>query len=78
MAGITISRDPGAFGEEIAARLAGKLGFLLIDKAHLVRLWREMDLDEASLARVDETIPPEVAGIDSETEAIILAAHRQF
>ena len=71
MAVITISRDPGASGEEIAARLAGRLGFVLIDKSHLVRLWQESDLDEMSLARVDEKIPPGSDGIDSETEAIL-------
>jgi hypothetical protein len=71
MAVITISRDPGAFGEELAARLAGKLGFLLIDKAHLVRLRREMDLSETSLERIDEIIPSDSAGIDSETEAMM-------
>jgi len=69
MAVITISRDPGASGEEIAARLAGKLGFLLIDRPHLLRLWREMDLDETSLANVDERIPPGSSEIQSETEA---------
>jgi cytidylate kinase len=71
MAVITISRDPGASGEEIAVRLAGRIGFVLIDKSHLVRLWREMDLDETSLASVDEKIAPGNDGIDSATEAIM-------
>lgn len=71
MAVITISRDPGTGGEEIAARLAGRLGFVLIDKQHLVRLWREMDLEETSLAKVDEIIPSDSGGIDSETEAVM-------
>lgn len=69
MAVITISREPGAGGEEIAARLAGKLGFLLVDKMHLARLWREIDLDEAKLSSVDELIPFDEHALDGETEA---------
>ena len=71
MAVITISREPGAFGEEIAARLSGELGFLLMDKPHFQRLWRELDLDETSLEEVDERMPAEGGEVDSETEAII-------
>jgi cytidylate kinase len=71
MAVITIYRDPGAFGKEIAARVAGQLGFVLIDKAYLVTLWSEVDLDEASLESVDEWIPSDEPGIDPETEATI-------
>ena len=52
MAVITISREPGTFGKEIAARVAGQLGFVLVDKAHLARLWSEADLDEVSLESV--------------------------
>ena len=69
MAVITISREPGALGEEIAARVAGQLGFLLVDKARLLQLWHEIDLDETKLARVDERIPSEEQVIDPETEA---------
>jgi cytidylate kinase len=69
MAVITISREPGVGGEEIAARLAGKLGFLLVDKTHLSRLWREIDLDEAKLSSVDECIPSDEPVLDGETEA---------
>jgi cytidylate kinase len=69
MAVITISREPGALGEEIAARVAGHLGFLLVDKAHLTQLWTEIDLDEDQLARVDEKIPAEKRGVGPETEA---------
>lgn len=46
MAVITISREPGAHGEEIAARVAGRLGFLLIDKARLAQTLGELDLNE--------------------------------
>lgn len=69
MAVITISAEPGAFGEEIAARLAGHFGFLLIDEARLAQLWAEADLDEANFRMVDETIPGEVDAISGETEA---------
>lgn len=69
MAVITISREPGVGGEEIAARLAGKLGFLLVDKTHLSRLWREIDLDEAKLSSVDECIPSDEQALDGETDA---------
>lgn len=71
MAVITISREPGTFGKEIAARVAGQLGFVLVDKAHLARLWSEADLDEVSLESVDEWIPSDEPIIDPETEASI-------
>lgn len=71
MAVITVSREPGALGEEIAARVAGHLGFLLVDKARLAELWGESDLDEAKLAVVDEDIPFEEQPIDPETEACV-------
>ena len=71
MAVITISREPGAFGEEIAARLAGHLGFMLVDKARLGEFWHEVDPDMASLKNVDERIPQDDLEMDSETEATI-------
>ncbi len=71
MAVITISREPGTFGEEIAARLAGRLGFDLVDKARLNQLWTEIDLDEGHLENVDESIPKEKRRLDPETEASI-------
>jgi cytidylate kinase len=69
MAVITISREAGVLGEEVAARLAGHLGFLLVDKPRLVQLWRETDLDEAVMASVDERLPCEERAMDRETEA---------
>ena len=71
MAVITISREPGTFGEEIAARLAGRLGFDLVDKARLKQLWTEIDLDESHLGTVDESVPKENHRLDPETEASI-------
>lgn len=71
MAVITIAREPGALGEEVAARVAGSLGFLLVDTSTLARFWREMDLDDASLEAADEA---QVGGrdrIDSESETSV-------
>ena len=56
MAVVTIFRGPGAFGREIATRVAGKLGFELVDKVRLSKLWSEVDLDEASLKNVYQSI----------------------
>lgn len=71
MAVITISRQPGALGEEVAARVAGLLGFLLVDRASLAQFWQEMDLDEANLAKVDEGKVGEDYVNDPESEACI-------
>jgi cytidylate kinase len=51
MAVVTISRQEGTGGEEIAARVAGWLGFTLIDKDRVRQL-----LDEADLGEVDPDI----------------------
>ena len=69
MAVITICREPGSLGEEVAARVAGRLGFSLVDDARLAQLSGEMDLDEAGLRKVDEAISGEGRQIDAETEA---------
>jgi cytidylate kinase len=69
MAVITICREPGVLGEEVAARLAGRLGFSLVDKARLAQLSGEIDLDEAGLRKVDEAISGGSRQIDAETEA---------
>jgi cytidylate kinase len=71
MAVITISRQPGTFGEEIAARIAGRLGFTLVDKTYLAGLWREDDLDEAILKRIDKGIPANASVLDPEIETSI-------
>jgi len=71
MAVITISREPGALGEELAARVAGRLGFVLVDRARIAQLWSEIDLDDASLVSVDEYIPVDEHKLDPETEASI-------
>lgn len=68
MAVITISRQPGTMGEEIAARIAGRLGFTLVDRTYLAGLWREDDLDEESLERIDKGIPADASAMDPEIE----------
>ena len=71
MAVITISREPGALGRDVAARVAGHLGFVLVDKARLAQLWSEVDLDEINLGGVDEWIPYNEPEMDPETEAAV-------
>lgn len=68
---ITISREPGSLGEEVAARLAGSTGFMLVDRMRLAQFWQEMDLDEGNLSKVDEDDLGEDSVIDSESEACI-------
>ena len=68
MAVITVFREPGALGKEVAARIAGRLGFTLVDRAKLLQLLGEVDLDEAKLLKVDEAISKRGGEIDSETE----------
>jgi cytidylate kinase len=70
MAVITISAEPGTSGEELGARIAGHLGFSLVDRGRLAQLSGEMDLDEARLQNVDEAISKE-GEIDAETEACV-------
>lgn len=55
MAVVTISREPGAFGEELAARVAGYLGFSLIDKKSLAQTWEEINPDESALCLANES-----------------------
>jgi len=54
MAVITISRQIGSGGDEIAARLASELGFTLVDQALLVRLMQEHGLSKAEFDELDE------------------------
>jgi cytidylate kinase len=68
MAVITISMEPGAHGEELAARIAGHLGFVLLDDAYLADLWREADLDAMKPESAEEAVPWERNGTDPEAE----------
>lgn len=69
MAVITISSEPGALGKEVGARLAGCLGFTLVDKIRLAQLSGEVDLDAAGLRSAEKAISRRGRAIDSETEA---------
>jgi cytidylate kinase len=71
MAVITITGEPGCLGREVAARLAGRLGFSLVDKTTFAQLSGEIDLDEARLRKVDEAISGGDSRIDPETEACV-------
>ncbi|MDR3553618.1 MAG: cytidylate kinase family protein [Syntrophobacteraceae bacterium] len=68
MAVITVFREPGTLGKEVAARLAGRLGFYLVDRARLVQLSGEVDLDEARLLKVEEAFSKGGSAIDAEIE----------
>lgn len=54
MAIITISRQIGSGGDEIAARLAAELGFTLVDHALLVELLKAQDLSQSDAEAVDQ------------------------
>ncbi len=54
MAIITISRQIGSGGDEIAARLAKELGFTLVDQGLLVPLMQEHGLSKADFEELDE------------------------
>jgi hypothetical protein len=55
MAVVTISSAPGAFGEELAARVAGHLGFSLIDKKSLSHIRDEINSDESPVCGAKES-----------------------
>jgi cytidylate kinase len=54
MRAITISREYGSGGGEIAARLAHRLGWRLVDHEVVVRVARELGVSEADAAEHDE------------------------
>lgn len=54
MAIVTISRQIGSGGDEIAARLAKELGFTLVDQGLLVPLMLEHGLSKADFEELDE------------------------
>ncbi|MHC1745288.1 MAG: cytidylate kinase family protein [Syntrophobacteraceae bacterium] len=69
MAIVTLSREPGALGEEIAARVAGRLGFMLVGRARLAAIWREAGLDVSkTLVTGDQELATELAPVDPDTE----------
>lgn len=54
MRAITISREYGSGGGEVAARLAKRLGWRLVDHEVVVRVARELGVSEADVAARDE------------------------
>src|SRR5260221_6304622 len=56
MRAITISREYGSGGGEIASRLAGRLGWQLIDHAVIVQLAHELGVSEAEEEEHDERV----------------------
>lgn len=54
MAAITISREYGSGGGEIAARLAHQLGWQLVDHAIISRTARELEVQETEVEKHDE------------------------
>jgi len=54
MRAITISREYGSGGGEIAARLAQRLGWQLIDHAVIERTARELEVNETEVEKHDE------------------------
>jgi len=54
MAIVTISRQIGSGGDEIAARLANELSFTLVDQGLLVRLMQEHGLSRTEFDELDE------------------------
>lgn len=68
MAVVTISREPGALGEEIAARVAGRLGFMLVGRARLAAIWRESGHDESRPATAVDEPAAETGAVDPDSE----------
>src|SRR6059058_4711658 len=54
MRAITISREYGSGGGEIAARLAHRLGWQLIDHAVIVQTAQELEVHETEVEKHDE------------------------
>lgn len=54
MRAVTISRQYGSGGGEIAARLARKLGWQLIDHAIIEQTARELEVHETEVEKHDE------------------------
>src|SRR5260370_26052210 len=56
MRAITISREYGSGGGEIATRLAGRLGWQLIDHEVIVQVAHELGVSEAEVEEHDERV----------------------
>ncbi len=71
MAVITISREAGTLGEEIGARLAGFLGYMLVDRVCLSQYRQEMGLDAANEQSGDAGHAGEVFSRNPEGDAFL-------
>src|SRR6478609_2990402 len=56
MRAITISREYGSGGGEVAGRLATRLGWRLVDHEVVVRVAQELGVTEAAAAEYDEQV----------------------
>ena len=65
MAVVTISRQLGSFGEEVAGFVAQELGFTLVNRKLMEALLKEQGLSEAEVDEVDE----ETLGLAKESSA---------
>src|SRR5260221_13349248 len=61
MRAVTISRECGSGGGEIATRLARRLGWQLVDHEVVVRVAQELGVTEADAAAHDEQVAALVA-----------------
>jgi len=60
---VTVAREYGSGGAAIAARLAERLGFQLLDRALIERIAREARIDPDLAERLDEHVDPWVKRI---------------
>src|SRR5947208_17071411 len=70
MRAITISREYGSGGGEVAARLATRLGWNLIDHEVVVRVAEELGVTEAEAEAYDERTESTVSRILTSLQAI--------
>ncbi|MCR4896569.1 MAG: cytidylate kinase-like family protein [Lachnospiraceae bacterium] len=54
---VTFERQYGSGGQEIATKLAKRLGYQLYDRGVLVETCKRMDVDYAYISKLDETAP---------------------
>jgi cytidylate kinase len=60
---VTVAREYGSGGAAVAARLASRLGFQLLDRALIQRIAERAQVDSSVAARLDEHLDPWVQRI---------------
>jgi cytidylate kinase len=70
MRAVTISREYGSGGGEIASRLAARLGWRLVDHEIVVQVARELDISEEEAASRDESAQSTVSLILNSMRAV--------